>query len=521
MRILLSVFVLLISLPAAAADRVALLIGNSQYDNALLSLKNPVNDVSAMASRLGALGFVVITARNADRQDMDRALEAFEEQLDGADVGLFFYAGHGSQAGGENYLLGTNFEGNSSDAVKGASLTLGAIRDVFARAKPRAGIVILDACRDNPLDIEGSKDLRGLARTTTGSGVLIAYATDPGNVAFEGTGDNSIFTTALLDHIGEPGLDVRIMFGRVRQDVVLKTRGAQVPWVEESLLGDHSLNPSLNAAGREAMIARDIEMWRTVSSETTVDPYRDYLAEFPNGMFKDFAQNRIDRLAFVTTQKKKDETVRLASLDVTKNPDKISAALSVLGFTSATRTSSPSLDELEAAAAAYQNSLGENAALTNENLYADASRILLYLGASVGKQIRIDIAALSSIDQTLIVAQDAYSELEELAKDDPNAKPILDQAAEDIKAIQRAQTEVLAQLDQTRAYYEDLMDRAGNDFPEYMNERTLGVAATWSAPTLDPGAPDRARLFIKHVAQASDPETEGTYLWLADFLPQG
>ncbi|MEM7440300.1 MAG: caspase family protein [Pseudomonadota bacterium] len=522
MRFVLTILLFVIGLPTWASDRVALLIGNSQYDNALLSLKNPTNDVAAMAKKLGNLGFVVITTQDASREDMERALAAFEKQLNGAELGLFFFAGHGSQAAGENYLLGTKFDGTSSKAVKDASLTLSAVRGVFARARPRAGIVILDACRDNPLNVAGTASGPGLARTATGAGVLIAYATDPGNVAFEGTGDNSIFTTALLKHIAEPGLDVRLMFGRVRQDVVLNTRGAQVPWVEESLLGEHTLNPALNAAGREAMVARDIATWRVVSSKTTPEAYRSYLEEFPNGMFKDFAQDRVDRLSYVAAQAATQSPSKPTELDLTQEPSRIASALSVLGFTSRSRTLEPTLDELELAAAAYRDSLGINAALTNENLFADASRLLLYLGASVGKQIRVDIAALKSIDQTLVVARDAFAELEEIAKDDPNAQPILDQAREDIKAIERAQTEVLAQLDQTRAYYEELMDRASRDFPEYMTERTLGVGATRSAPSsLETGAPDRARLFLKHVAQETNPETKGTYQWLADFLPQG
>lgn len=523
MRLILIALALCAALPTLAADRVALLIGNSGYEMPALSLKNPVNDVAALHAKLGALGFVVITAQDADIEDMQNALGAFEKQMQGAEVGLFFYAGHGSQAGGENYMLATDFNGTTSDSVKRASLTMTAVRDAFRRAKPRAGILILDACRDNPLNIEGASDNIGLARTTSSSGLLLAYATDPGNVAFEGTGDNSIFTTALLRHIGEPGLDVRLMFGRVRQDVVLSTRGAQVPWVEESLLGDTTLNPALNAAGREAMIARDIEAWRTASTQNTPEPYEAYLAAYPNGMFAAFARQRIDRLRFTTAQKKKGDdtdTVQVAALDLSGDLSRVAQALTILGF-APSRTTAPSLDEVEAAAAAYQESLGAGAALTNDNLYADASRLLLYLGASVGKQIRIDIAALSSIDQTLVVARDAMAELEEIAAGDPNAAPILAQAREDIKAIERAQTEVLAQLDQERAYYEDLMRRANSSFPEYMNERTLGVVATRAAPALDEGATDRARLFLKHIRQEAQPETRGTYQWLSDFLPQG
>lgn len=504
-----------------AADRVALLIGNSRYDNSALSLKNPANDVAAMSKKLGALGFVVISAQDASSADMDRALNAFEKQLKGADLGLFFYAGHGSQAGGENFLLATDFQGSTSEAVKKSSLTLGRVREAFARARPNAGIVILDACRDNPLAVtlDPNGKAVGLARTKSATGLLVAYATDPGNVAFEGTGDNSIFTTALLKHISEPGLDVRLMFGRVRQDVVLRTRGAQVPWVEESLIGEHAMNPSLDSGGREAMIARDIEMWRAVSGETTPQAYQGYLDAFPNGMFKDFANQRITRLSYSANLPETGTPLKVAELDVTRDTVRVSAALGILGFVPQSR-SAPDIEDLEAAAAAYRASLGKNAALTEDNLFADASRLLLYLGGNVGKQIQVDIAALSSIDQTLVVARDAYAELEEVAAGDESAKPILEQARTDIAAIERAQTEVLSQLDQERGYYEDLMAQANANFSDYMVERTIGIAATRSAPVDDEKLASRAKLFLKHVNQAADAETQGSYQWLSDFLPQ-
>mgnify|MGYP001628245867 CR=1 FL=1 len=519
--VLLLALALLIAGPVFAKERVALLIGNSRYDNSALSLKNPANDVAAMAQKLAALGFVVISAQDASRTDMDRALGAFERQLKGAELGLFFYAGHGSQAGGENFLLATDFQGTTSAAVKQYSLTLGRVRDAFAKAKPDAGIVILDACRDNPLAItldQAGKPV-GLARAKSATGLLVAYATDPGNVAFEGTGDNSIFTTALLKHINEPGLDVRLMFGRVRQDVVLRTRGAQVPWVEESLIGEYSMNPSMASGGREAMIARDIEMWRSVSGETTPQAYQAYLDAFPTGMFRDFASQRIARLSYSANLAQEDKPLKVAELDVTSDTSKVAAALGILGFAPQSR-SAPDIEELELAAAAYRASLGKDAALTQDNLFADASRLLLYLGGNVGKQIQVDIAALSSIDQTLIVARDAYEELEQVAAGDESAKPILEQARADIAAIERAQTEVLAQLDQERAYYEELMEQANANFPDYMVERTIGIAVTRSAPVDDEKLASRAKLFLKHVNQAADAETQGSYQWLSDFLPQ-
>ena len=507
-----------------AADRVALLIGNSRYANKTLTLRNPENDVAALSEKLGALGFVVISTQDASANDMNNALAAFEKQMVGAEMGLFFYAGHGSQAGGENFLIASDFSGSTANSVKSAAVTLSSVREAFQRANPEAGIVILDACRDNPLKIQvGSGDRQiGLARSQGSTGLLIAYATDPGNVAFEGTGDNSIFTTALLKHLAEPGLDVRLMFGRVRQDVVLQTRGAQVPWVEESLIGDHSLNASLDGRGREAAVTRDIKRWREVSSKSTPEPYANYLAEFPEGMFVDFARQRIDRLSaaeLTAVATPKEPTEKTSWFDLSEDSFRVADALNILGFApSPTRT----LDiiELETAAAAYEASLGGDAVITMDNLFADASRLLLYLGGSVGKQIQIDIAALSSIDQTLIIANDAYAQMKEIAGDDPEAQPLLKQAEEDIKAIERAQTEVLAQLDQERAYYEELMSRANASFADYMVDRTIGTdGETRSFEQTGTDQTDRAALFLKHVKLEADDETKGTYSWLSDFLP--
>jgi uncharacterized caspase-like protein len=201
----------MVSPAAFAADRVALLIGNGIYENKALSLRNPVNDVVALSEKLISLGFIVITAQDASVSDMNNALRSFEKQMSGADMGLFFYAGHGSQVTGENFLLAADFADATSEGVKSAAMTLTAVREAFGRAKPKAGIIILDACRDNPLNITlgTNKNPVGLARTKGASGLLVAYATDPGNVAFEGNGNNSVFTTALLKHLSEPGLDVR------------------------------------------------------------------------------------------------------------------------------------------------------------------------------------------------------------------------------------------------------------------------------------------------------------------------
>jgi Caspase domain len=521
---LLAVLLMTVTAFAATAQvnkKVALLIGNSRYQLSEFNLRNPANDVTALNQRLNELGFTVITAQDASAPQMNSALALFEREMQGASLAVFFFAGHGVQIEGQNLFIGTDLAGTKMEDVGKAAITLRQIRESFARAKPEAGVIILDACRNNPLNLTLGKEVAppGLARIPGAAGTLVAYATDPGNVAFDGTGDNSIFTAALLKYIGEPGLDLRLMFGRVRQDVVLSTRGAQIPWVEDAIIGEYSFNESLNARGREALVARDVRRWREVSSKVTLAPYQAYLQEFPNGMFRDFAQQRIDRLGITLASATATDLVQTAELDVTQNPEKISQALQILGFLQKSR-SVADLDSLQTAAYAYRTSNGEGATLTEERLYSDAARLLIYLGGNVGQQIRVDIAALVSIDTTLEVAQTAYDELAELAKTSPEAAQVLAEVEGDMAAIRDAQVEVLAQLDQSRAYYEDLMAQANTNFSDYMTERTIG--GTGQSRVLQAsrgGLLGEARVFLKHVKQTGNAETQGTYQWLSDFLP--
>ena len=199
MRSLLGCLALLAALagPAWAGERVALLIGNARYADPAFELRNPAQDASALAAALAPLGFRTEVVTDPDRAEAEAALARFAEDAAGAEVALFFFAGHGVQAGGENRLLTAGLAGLSAAAIERESLTLDQVRAALAAAKPELGLIVLDACRNNPLAAGGLAP-RGLARAQGGSGLLIAYATDPGNVAYDGTGANSVFTAALL-----------------------------------------------------------------------------------------------------------------------------------------------------------------------------------------------------------------------------------------------------------------------------------------------------------------------------------
>ena len=232
--------------PAAAEKRVALVVGNSAYVNAN-PLPNPVHDAGEMAKALTEAGFEVIVGQDLDKSGFDGKIRDFARALDGADVALFFYAGHGLQVGGRNFLVpidasmqkerDLDFEGISVDFV---------LKQMEIDRENKTNVVFLDACRDNPLarnlaQSMGTRSVsigKGLAQVETGVGTFIAYSTQPGNVALDGDGANSPFTTALAKGVRVPGRNLTAVMVDVRRDVLAATQGKQVPWDHSSLTGD-------------------------------------------------------------------------------------------------------------------------------------------------------------------------------------------------------------------------------------------------------------------------------------------
>ncbi len=218
--------------------RLALLIGNSSYSNGG-SLANPVNDVRSMKTILEELGFSVLKYENCSQKDMRRAMDEFGQKLSGYDVGLFFYAGHGVQVSGNNYLVPTDAILKSKNDVEYDCVDAGRILGKMEASKAATNIVILDACRDNPFERSWSRTTqgKGLAFMNAPTGSFIAYATSPGNTASDGVGSNGLYTSALLEHMKIPGLTIEEVFKRVRTTVKRKSGGKQVPWESTSLEG--------------------------------------------------------------------------------------------------------------------------------------------------------------------------------------------------------------------------------------------------------------------------------------------
>ena len=241
---------LLFSAPAGAAQserKVALVIGNSAYPTA--PLKNPVNDATDMAAALKRLGFEVTLLRDATMQQMEGAVREFGLKLRQGGLGLFYFAGHGVQVAGENYLVPVNAVIQSEGDVKYGCLNAGLVLAKMEDAGNGPNVVILDACRNNPFARSFRGAEAGLARMDAPTGSLIAYATAPGKVASDGEGRNGLYTQHLLRNIATPGLSITDLFMNVREAVVRDSAKKQVPWENTSLIGRFSL------AGQVAVVA--------------------------------------------------------------------------------------------------------------------------------------------------------------------------------------------------------------------------------------------------------------------------
>ena len=229
----------------ASEPRVALVIGNSSY--AVGPLKNPVNDAEDMAQVLRTLGFRVTLRQNATHRQMIEAIGELGRQLKAGGVGLFYFAGHGVQSRGRNYLIPVNADISSESQLEFDAVDANRVLAAMDEAGNRVNLVILDACRDNPVARSFRSATRGLAQMEAAQGTYIAFATAPGSVALDGAGRNGMYTHYLLQSLQQPDTDIDKVFRRVTADVARATGGKQVPWISSSLTGDFSFRPDTPA----------------------------------------------------------------------------------------------------------------------------------------------------------------------------------------------------------------------------------------------------------------------------------
>jgi uncharacterized caspase-like protein len=253
---------------ALAQKRLALVIGNGAYTNATV-LPNPTNDAADMTAALQGLGFTVIGGNDLDHASMGQKIGEFEDAAREADVTLLFYAGHGMQVNGRNYLVPVNAKLERESALQFEAIDAETILRSMA-GPGKTAIALLDACRDNPLSRRFARSLgatrsnavqQGLAvPAISGGGMLIGFATAPGDVAADGDGRNSPFTTALLKNMKTPGLEIQQLMTRVKADVFSTTKETQEPWHNSSLRNEIYLVPPSNAGGQVAVQTPDVKL---------------------------------------------------------------------------------------------------------------------------------------------------------------------------------------------------------------------------------------------------------------------
>ncbi len=293
--------------PKAAAEvgrRVALVIGNSAYQHTT-ALANPRNDAGDITAILAKLGFEVVSGTDLDKAAMDRTVRAFADKLGGAALGVFFYAGHGLQVDGHNYLVPIDAKLDSVNGLDFEMLRLDLVQRIMERAT-RANVLFVDACRDNPLARNLARALgtrsagigRGLAPAESGEGTLISFSTQPGNVALDGTGRNSPFAAALVKHITTPGEDLSTVLINVRNEVMGATNRRQVPWDHSALTARLYLGapPLERPAGPSYEQQAELAMWATVKDSTNPAVVQTYVDQYPSGSFAALARVLIDKL---------------------------------------------------------------------------------------------------------------------------------------------------------------------------------------------------------------------------------
>jgi uncharacterized caspase-like protein len=239
----------------APSNRAALVIGNSAYKSSPLA--NPVNDATDIAASLKDAGFEVILRTDADLASMEKALADFQTLCKGKDTALFYYAGHGVQVGGENYLIPVKEDIQSESQAKSRGVALGDLMDRVKTSGVKTALVFLDACRDNPFPGSSRSGTRGLAVVAAPPEVetCIAYATQPGNVAQDGSGRNGVFTAAMLKNLGTPGASLSDLMTSVMADVKQSTGGKQQPRVDNGLTKPfYFVDPAVAAARAQAAL---------------------------------------------------------------------------------------------------------------------------------------------------------------------------------------------------------------------------------------------------------------------------
>ena len=300
-------------------QRVALVIGNGAYQSS--PLKNPVNDATDMAQALKDKGFAVTLRTNIGNRDMRQAIRAFSQTLKAGGVGLFYFAGHGVQSKGRNYLIPLNAEIKEEFELEDEAFDANRVLAGMEEAGNRVNIVILDACRDNPFGRAWRTSATGLAQLSAPIGSFVAFATAPGSVAADGSGRNGLFTSHLLTSLRNPDSDIDRVFTRVAAAVARESGNKQVPWKSSSLTGEFCFADCGRANQPPVVVAQasntsdDRFFWESVKDTKDANELKAYLNKFPGGLFAELAGIRLRSLEQAAADRIAAEAAQRAALE--------------------------------------------------------------------------------------------------------------------------------------------------------------------------------------------------------------
>lgn len=280
--------------PAARETRIALVVGNNAYAGAPLTA--PINDARAMGKALTDLGFKVTKLENVGRVAMARAVRSFVDELhDSSAVGLFYFAGHGAQSKGKNFLIPVDADIQHEDDIELQGVDLQYMLDKFGDMRNGMNILILDACRNNPFPGRNGRPVSGLATIDGPPGTLVGFAAAPGKVAREIRGGNGIYTKHVLANINKPGLPVEEVFKRIREGVLAETNEAQIPWENTSLVRDFYFRGAPAGSGyKPSTVDSEADAWAAVSGSKNIFDFIAFLRRFPQSRFQAEAVARIN-----------------------------------------------------------------------------------------------------------------------------------------------------------------------------------------------------------------------------------
>lgn len=286
------------------AKRVALVIGNSDYTSSPLA--NPINDARDFESKLRRLGFNenIVKVENLKKSNIGKTIREFTSKIQEGDEVVFFYAGHGIQLKGVNYLPAVDADIQSEDDVALNSINVAQLLDRLEEAKSGVKLIFLDACRNNPFARGFRSSERGLNRMGDApSGTLISFATRPGSVAADGTGRNGLYTSHLLKYIDTPGITIESLLKKVSSSVSVETNKKQEPWIEGSISGEfyfqaEAISIASNKMENISPINLDNEksLWKNIKDSSDAEPFFEYMKIYPNGIYFLMAQESINKI---------------------------------------------------------------------------------------------------------------------------------------------------------------------------------------------------------------------------------